>query len=333
MAVNILAKYGIKEVADVMFYELDSKGAPSAPALYLDSLKVSTIEQSAETVDATGGKSNVKLLTWDTNKELTLTLEDALFSAKSLSIMFGGTITDNTTKGQEVLKTIYFNKFTADADNNKRVYFKLKDSTFYIAIDKVAWFKYVTTDGKPESTPINIGAGATYTQLEAQSPLWGTFDLLDAVTSTGEGAVKDGMEIDITAEFGDNTYYITGDTYARNYESGKDEYLQFIVPKGKVSAEDVSLTMEADGDPATFSMTVNCLKSVDGSMIKLVKYNAEAGTGNTGRNKGVASVLDEYNEFSSGYRAPWDNPNAVIQSATGSKTEESSADLSDPASI
>ena len=31
MATNILDKYGIKEVADVMFYELDSKGAPSAP--------------------------------------------------------------------------------------------------------------------------------------------------------------------------------------------------------------------------------------------------------------------------------------------------------------
>ena len=329
MAVNILAKYGIKEVADVMFYELDSKGAPSAPALYLDSLKVSTIEQSAETVDATGGKSNVKLLTWDTNKELTLTLEDALFSAKSLSIMFGGTITDNSATGQEVLKTIDFNKFSAEGDSNTRVSFKLKDSTFYINIDKVAWFKYVTTDGKPESTPIAIGPGATYAQLKAQSPLWGTFDLLDAVTSTGAGAVSDGMEIDITAEFGDNTYYITGDTYARNYESGKDEYLQFIVPKGKVSAEDVSLTMEADGDPATFSMTVNCLKSVDGSMLKLVKYNAEAGAGTGGRNKGVASVLDEYNELSSGYRAPWSNPNAMIQSATGSKNEESSADLSD----
>ena len=333
MAVNILAKYGIKEVADVMFYELDSKGAPSAPALYLDSLKVSTIEQSAETVDATGGKSNVKLLTWDTNKELTLTLEDALFSAKSLGIMFGGTITDNTTKGQEVLKTIYFNKFKPVNGTNTRVSFQLKDSTFYIDIDKVAWFKYVTTDGKAESTPITINKGATYSALEAQNPLWGTFDLLDATTSDNKAAVQDGMEIDITAEFGDNTYYITGDTYARNYESGKDEYLQFIVPKGKVSAEDVSLTMEADGDPATFSMTVNCLKSVDGSMIKLVKYNAEAGVGNSGKNKGVASVLDEYNEYSSGYRAPWDNPNAVIQSATGSKTEESSADLSDPASV
>ena len=88
----ILDKYAIKEVADVMFYELDSKGAPSAPVLYLDTLKTSTIEQSSETVDATGGKGNVKLLSWDTNKELTLTLEDALFSAKSLGIMFGGTM-------------------------------------------------------------------------------------------------------------------------------------------------------------------------------------------------------------------------------------------------
>ena len=102
---SILDKYGIKEVADVVFYELDSEGAPSAPVLYLDTLKVSTVEQSAETVDATGGKGNVKLLTWDTNKEITLTLEDALFSAKSLGLMFSGKMTDNGVR-QEVLKTL-----------------------------------------------------------------------------------------------------------------------------------------------------------------------------------------------------------------------------------
>ena len=87
---SILDKYAIKEVADVMFYELDSAGAPSAPVLYIDTAKVTTISQSAETVDARGGKSNVKLLSWDTNKELTMELTDALFSAKSLGIMFGG---------------------------------------------------------------------------------------------------------------------------------------------------------------------------------------------------------------------------------------------------
>ena len=89
---------------------------------------------------------------------------------------------------------------------------------------------------------------------------------------------------------------ITGDTYARNYESGKDEFLQFIVPKGKVSAEDVSLTMEADGDPATFSMTVKCLKAADGSMIKLVKYTVGDATGESVLNKGVASVLKSYDD-------------------------------------
>ena len=93
---SILDQYGIKEVADVVFYELDSKGAPSAPVLYLDTLKVSTVEQSAEVVDATGGKGNVKLISWDTNKEVTATFEDALCilklncqpSSMNISIVF-----------------------------------------------------------------------------------------------------------------------------------------------------------------------------------------------------------------------------------------------------
>ena len=33
--------------------------------LYLDTLKVSTIEESASSTDATGGKGNAKLITWD----------------------------------------------------------------------------------------------------------------------------------------------------------------------------------------------------------------------------------------------------------------------------
>lgn len=316
MATNILDKYGIKEVADVMFYELDSKGAPSAPVLYLDTLKVSTIEQSAETVDATGGKSNVKLLTWDTNKELTLTLEDALFSPKSLSIMFGGTITETNDK-QEVLKTLKMADFDAVSGENQTTTatFKLKDQPYFINVNLVSWYKYVTPEngGTPEITPINMGAGSTYEQVKAAGAEWGTFDLLDATTEAGGSvsAVSKGMEINITAEFNDNTYYITGDTYARNYESGKDEFLQFIVPKGKVSAEDVSLTMEADGDPATFSMTVNCLKANDGSMLKLVKYTPAGTMSASGGNKGVASVLDEYNDDLT-LRAPWTNPNAII---------------------
>lgn len=312
----ILNKYAIKEVADVMFYELDSKGAPSAPVLYLDTLKTSTLEQSSETVDATGGKGNVKLLSWDTNKELTLTLEDALFSAKSLGIMFGGTMKNNGDT-QEVLKTLRYedvkslNGYTGD--NEKYWKFTIKDNTYCINKKKCTYFVYTETGVDPEPVEIDSvvpaeGDPATFTFV--------TFDLLDCTkvkvvngTEYGQPRTNDdastsgtneyngivsGITIDVTSNFDSNTYYITGDTYARNFESGQDEFLQFIIPKGKVSAEDVSLTMEADGDPATFSMSVKCLKANDGTMIKLVKYNLGTESGAIA-NKGVASILDHYN--------------------------------------
>jgi len=300
----ILDKYAIKEVADVMFYELDSKGAPSAPVLYLDTLKTSTLSQSSETVDARGGKGNVKLLTWDTNKELTLELTDALFSAKSLGIMFGGTMTNNGD-AQEVLKTVRASDVTeySTTANGSKTYFgfTIKDNIYAVLKTCASYFKY-------DGNNVNPSPVAPASSLTAADFDFMTFDLLDCTavkdglavarnTTAGSenGIISDGITIDITSNFNANTYYITGDTYARNVASGKDEFLQFIIPKGKVSAEDVSLTMEADGDPATFSMNVECLKSESGSMVKLVKYSLSSGNGATdGKNKGVASVLDDY---------------------------------------
>ena len=102
---NILDKYGIKEVADVMFYEIDpTNGKPSTPVLYLDTLKVSTIEQTAEEAIAQGGKGNAPLITWDYGKDINVTLEDALFSAKSMAIMFGNS--QVSTDVTELKKTI-----------------------------------------------------------------------------------------------------------------------------------------------------------------------------------------------------------------------------------
>jgi hypothetical protein len=323
----ILDKYAIKEVADVMFYELDSKGAPSAPVLYLDTLKTSTLSQSSETVDATGGKGNVKLLSWDTNKELTLELEDALFSAKSLGIMFGGTMKDNGST-QEVLKTLKASEVssigTSASDTTKNYWkFTIKDVDYAISKDSATYFVY----NEGETDPTATTKATTFDFI--------TFDLLDCTKvgadgyavarSAGNGIVRNGITIDITSNFNSNTYYITGDTYARNFQSGQDEFLQFIVPKGKVSAEDVSLTMEADGDPATFSMTVNCLKANDGSMVKLVKYSlGEAATGDAIPNKGVASVLDHYN--GANQRAEWANP---VSKVATSMNEGAEADWTD----
>ena len=106
---SILDRYGIKEVADVTFYELDANGAPQFPVLYLDTLKVSTIEQTAEEAEARGGKGNAALIAWDYGKEITVTLEDALFSAKSMAIMFGnGSVDEYNGDKALIMKTEQF---------------------------------------------------------------------------------------------------------------------------------------------------------------------------------------------------------------------------------
>ena len=87
---SILDRYGIKEVANLTFYSIDATtGRPRTPVLYIDTAKVSTVESTAENSYATGGQGNGRLLAWDFGKEITMSVEDAVFSPKSLSIMFG----------------------------------------------------------------------------------------------------------------------------------------------------------------------------------------------------------------------------------------------------
>ena len=103
---NILDRYGIKEVADVTFYELDNNGNPGVPVLYLDTLKVSTIEQTAESSKLVVVKGNPALISWDYGKEISVTLEDALYSPKSLALMFGDVDATNVLTPEKILKNI-----------------------------------------------------------------------------------------------------------------------------------------------------------------------------------------------------------------------------------
>ena len=82
-------------------------------------------------------------------------------------------------------------------------------------------------------------------------------------------------EIVISAETFPGNYYCTGDTYARSEATGEDEFFQLVIPKAKVTSEN-TLTMEAEGDPSTFSMNLKVLRPADGNMMKLIKYSLPA---------------------------------------------------------
>lgn len=243
---NLLDKYGIKEVADVVFYEIDgTTGEAGTPVLYLDTLKVSTIEQTAENVAARGGKGNPELVIWDFNKEITLTLQDALFSARSLSMMFG---IETPDEAANLRKTLPASQVVAgDGENASKYYFY-----------------------DLEGNKVELAEAALYKADKSTAST-----LAEADFVTGKINIT-GYEFSIDAQKFPGTYYITGDTYSRSQETGKDEYLQFIVPKAKMLSE-VTLTMEAEGDPAVFDMNLKVLRPDDGKMLKLVKYNITKG--------------------------------------------------------
>lgn len=250
---NILDRYGIKEVADVTFYELDSNGAPTNPALFLDTLKVSTVEQTGEEAEATGGKGNAPLIIWDYGKEITVTLEDALFSAKSMAIMFGnGKVKPYSGDNAYIMKT---ETFAATA------------TTLPVeGVSSAGWqARYTGPDGR---TYLKINpkfydaSGAVVTELVVGEKYFCTFDLK-----------VNGSVVEISANSFPGTYYVTGDTYARSEASGLDEFFQFIIPKAKVQSEN-TITMEAEGDPSVFNMNLRVMRPADGIMMKLVKYEA-----------------------------------------------------------
>lgn len=262
---NILDRYGIKEVADVTFYDINSDGSPKRPVLYLDTLKVTTIEQTAEETEARGGKGNAALIAWDYGKEINVTIEDALFSAKSMAIMFGnGTVRTYNGSSAYIMKTEQFTASQNAAGN---------------APTSAGWAeKYTGPDGKlydKINAKFYDATGTTVNSFVAHTTYFCSYDLK-----------VDGAVIDISANSFPGTYYVTGDTFARAEATGKDEFFQFIIPKAKVQSEN-TITLEAEGDPSVFNMNLKVLRPADGIMMKLVKYDLVDGTDGTAEVSGM----------------------------------------------
>ncbi len=250
----------------VTFYELSSSGQPTNPVLYLDTLKVSTIEQTAEEAEARGGKGNPPLIIWDYGKEITVTLEDALFSAKSMAIMFGNGKVKNYANN--IMRT---EQFTATKAGQVSTLVTIAQETGIATVTQdFGWSaKYEAPDGKT----YNKLAPKFYSDSEIDGAEVESFELGKTYFCTYDLKVS-GAVIEISANSFPGTYYVTGDTYARSEASGKDEFFQFIVPKAKVQSEN-TITLEAEGDPSVFNMNLRVMRPADGQMMKLVKYSLE----------------------------------------------------------
>lgn len=235
---DLFRQYGIKEVADVTIYKIDKDGNET-PFLFLDTLKVSTLEKTAEQSDARGGKGNPKLITWDYGKEINVTLEDALYSPASMALMWGGMDSKWTTTGTVITKSL---GFVADSTDRKTTLTDEKGRTWNV--------KKIYDD-----------AGNAVTTLTVNKKY----------IAECSATVKSIATLKIEADDFPGTYKVVGDTYARNRDTGEDEYFQFIINRAKMSSEQ-TLTLQAEGDPTTFNLNLTVLRPTSGAMIELIQY-------------------------------------------------------------
>ena len=100
-----------------------------------------------------------------------------------------------------------------------------------------------------------------------------SLDCLQALMGSGTDKANGsyGDVVKITSESFAGNYCIVGNTFARDQANGEDHLFTFFVPNAKVGT-DLNLTMEADGDPTVFSMTLNVLRASkdDNTMVALI---------------------------------------------------------------
>lgn len=300
MAVNIFEKFGVKEVANVYFEALEDNAAFGEKAgdivLFLDTLKVSSIETTAENVAAQGGWGNPKLVMWDYGKEINLTLEDALLSLESARIMLGGKIKNPangvdkvevhyTAEAKAENKTISLANLINPSTKNKFHDKDLPEKEFRF-INVTQGYRGVGTitvsgEGEEATTTITLASNETKAG-EVEGTTVPAFEAADkdvirlfwTVEKNSESEGNSAVEITISPDTFPGTYKIVGDTFMRN-TNGKDYPFQFVINKAKVLSE-VTLTMEAEGDPSTFEMQINVLRDESGEMMKMIRYAEEA---------------------------------------------------------
>lgn len=90
---EMFEEFGTREIMDGCLYalELDKDGNEiDIPVLYMDTLKVSTVDESISSAFSSGGSCNPKVMAWDFGRDIVVNLQDALFTPASNSLFWTG---------------------------------------------------------------------------------------------------------------------------------------------------------------------------------------------------------------------------------------------------
>ena len=290
-------KFGVREICDVVLKAKATQKVgnkifyKNEPVIYFDTLKTSSLEGAATQVYATGGRGNARLVSWEGERTVTFTMEDALISPEGFMILSGAGLieaTANNTIKQHVTERV----------DNSESEITVADGTYTIKVRQQPYlpaneggnFAYVmfVKDDQIISEPFiptHYGEGESVTTGEDDRGVYwnivvsthGNYDtpantedeyivpnltdfssrysfdsvIVDYYTEKAAGT----QQIDITPDkFGGN-YYLEASTLFRT-QSGVDMPAEFIIPNCKVQSN-FTFSMASTGDPSTFTFTMD----------------------------------------------------------------------------
>ena len=268
---NVLDRYGIREVADVVIYELNEFGDIDKPVLFLDTLKICDIQITEEEVKHFGGMGNSLIVDWSYVNGINVKIEDALFSMKSLAFLCGGELSHDRKK---IIKT---EKFRATG-----TYPPVKNG------EEEEWIDVTITtlvDGKEVEEIQKSGWNNKFISIDKKeyNKLYPRFfdakgEEVDAFT-VGEiyyctYYIKDKVfSINLSNNSFPKYYCVVGETYIRSEITNTDSPFYFIIPKAKLITN-LNLKLSSE-DVSVFNFNFSVMKHRDCNLIELVQMGAE----------------------------------------------------------
>ena len=238
-------KFGVREVADVMLKaKVDNqvvgnkKFAKGQPVCHFDTLKTTTVEGAATTVYATGGKGNARLLSWEGERTLTFTVEDALLSPIGFAILSGAGVFDIDALQKTAM--VHVTKVTTLDSTLKPT---LDDTPSSNAPIFVMGYEHGSITGMLTLNNGIVDGGKAGDQVFVDYYVEKT----TAVT-----------ELDIDASNFGGYYYVEASTLFKRESDGKDLPAELIFPKVKVQSN-FTFNMASTGDPSTFSFVMDAM--------------------------------------------------------------------------
>lgn len=295
-------KFGVRECCDVV---LRAKGTQKVgnkifykhePVIYFDTLKTTSFEGSATTVYAQGGRGNARLMSWDGERALTWTMEDALISPVGMMILTGAGLIESGEETPIFVHTTEqiqlpndYEMATGDAKGDITLSYDPYDpnsegqqvsaSGTQVYKEDYIYVMRLDENGDIATEPFIASRSGDKKirildreRVDEANNSWKYHELGDKLSHTTrhlsagdvilvdyyrkETAIGAAQQIDITPDKFGGSYYLEASTLFRN-EDGIDMPAEFIIPNCRIQSN-FTFTMASTGDPSSFAFTIDC---------------------------------------------------------------------------